>query len=376
MTLITPSGAAKPVPVMDMHTDILLRVTDNGVDLANPPAWTQTTIPTMREGHVTDQVFAVWVDSGKVQGLDATNRAIQVMDNFWKQHALHNEHFDLALSEKQARAIKKQGKIAVYLWMEGGAPINNDLAMLRTFHRMGIRGMTLTWTDNLIWAGSSGDKVNPGMGLSDFGREVVTEMERLHMIVDVSHVSDQTYFDVLAMATKPVVVSHSSCRALCKHPRNVTDDMLRALAKNGGVIGINALAEFLNDDWAPEWDALAETHKDEIEELKKKFDGKTSSPDYREARRVLLQGYMKGKGLVTIDTYLDHIQHAIEVAGPEHVGLGADFDGIWAFPAGLEKASKFQSVAEGLRKRGYSEKIVRGVMGDNCRRVFAEVLNQ
>src|SRR5690606_18080615 len=159
-----------------------------------------------------------------------------------------------ALSVADAERLNASGHIAGYLFIEGGAPIASDLALLRTFYRLGVRGMTLTWSNNLAWAGSSTDKEDAKAGLSDFGREVVQEMNRLGMVVDISHVSDQTFYDTLEITTDPVVVSHSSCRALADHPRNVTDDMLRALAKNGGVIGINALPSFLDTEWDAAWE--------------------------------------------------------------------------------------------------------------------------
>ncbi|MCC7391477.1 dipeptidase [Candidatus Sumerlaeota bacterium] len=369
----TLSQAAKPVPVMDLHSDILLRVMENNVDIGAPPPWAQVTIPTMREGLVTDQVFAVWMDPSEHKGLDATNRALQIIDKFHQQQAKYHDQIELALTAKDAERIRKDGKIAVYLWIEGAGPINDDLALLRTFHRLGVRGMTLTWTSNLSWAGSSGDREK--MGLTEFGREVVREMDRLHMIVDLSHVSDQTFYDALQVTKNPVVISHSSCRALCSHPRDVSDDMLRALAKNGGVIGINALPEFLSDDFEKGWELVEKSHKEELDALKKKFNNDTSNPDYREQRRQLFVENMDPKYVVTLDTYLDHIDHAVKIAGAEHVALGADFDGIWTFPVGLEKASKWQAVADGLRKRGHSEKVVRGIMGDNARRVFRQVLD-
>ncbi|MCC6548226.1 dipeptidase [Candidatus Sumerlaeota bacterium] len=374
MTASSVGTAAKPIPIMDLHSDILLRVMENGVDIGAPPPWAQVTIPSMREGHVTDQVFAVWMDPDDWHGLEATNHALQIIDKFHQQQEKYSDDIELALTEKDAERIRKNGKIAVYLWIEGGVPINDDLALLRTFHRLGVRGMTLTWTSNLSWAGSSGDKQN--MGLTDFGREVVREMDRLNMIVDLSHVSDQTFFDALEVTRNPVVISHSSCRALCRHPRNVTDEMLQALAKNGGVIGINALPEFLSDDFETGWQQVEASHKAELDALKKKYNNKTGNPEYREERRQLFVQQMDKKYVVTLDTYLDHIEHAMKVAGPEHVALGADFDGIWTFPVGLEKASKWQRVVEGLRKRGHSEKIIRGIMGDNARRVFKQVLDR
>jgi len=370
------SKAAKPVPVFDMHADILLRAIDNGVDIGKPPEWTQVTIPTMHEGHVRNQVLSVWVNSRGVTGLDATRRAFQMIDIYHEQAARYGESFDLALSVADADRINESGRIAMWLWLEGGAPIADDLALLRTFHRAGIRGMTLTWMNNLLWAGSSTDGADSTMGLTDFGKDVVREMNRLGMIVDVSHVSEKTFYDAIEISTDPVLASHSSCKALCAHPRNLTDDQLRALAAKGGVVGINALPSYLSDDWDKGWEEAEAKVKDQVDALKAKYKDDTSDPLYREERRLLLQANIDPAKAVTLDTYLDHIEHAIEVAGWQHVGLGSDFDGMWAFPVGLEKASKWQNVAEGLRARGHSEEVVRAVMHDNVRRVFQEVIDK
>ncbi len=371
----SPAMAQEPVPVFDMHSDILLRVIDNDVDMGMPPEWTQATIPTMRAGHVKNQVLSVWVNSNNVTGLDATQRALRMMDLFEEQAARYPESIALARSVEEADAIAGSGRIAMWLWLEGGAPIADDLAMLRTFHRLGVRGMTLTWMNNLNWAGASTDKENPEMGLTDFGKDVVREMNRLGIVVDVSHVSEATFYDALEVTTKPVVASHSSCRALCDHPRNLSDDQLRALAKNGGVAGINALPSYLSTAWEPAWDETEEKLSEQIADVLENHGGDRSDPLYREQRRQLIQANLPEDSRVTLDTYLDHIEHAIEIAGWEHVGLGSDFDGIWAFPVGLEKASMWQNVADGLRKRGHGEDVIRGIMHDNVRRVFLEAVD-
>ena len=368
--------AAEPAPVFDMHSDILLRAIDNDATLGDPPAWTQVSIPTMREGHVANQVLSVWVNSYGVTGCAATRRALQMIDEFERQAAEYSDDIALAQSVAEAEDIRNSGRVAMWLWLEGGAPIDDDLAILRTFHRLGVRGMTLTWNNNLLWAGASMEKDAPGKGLTDFGREVVAVMNRLGMVIDISHVSDETFFDALAASSDPVVASHSSCRTLCDHPRNLSDEQLRALAKNGGVIGINALPSYLDDEWDRAWEETEARIADQIEALKEKYDGNTRDPLYREARRVAIQNALPEENKVTIDDYLDHIEHAIEIAGWEHVGLGSDFDGIWAFPVGLEKASKWQAVAKGLRARGHSEEVVRGVMHENVERVFRQVIDQ
>ena len=369
-------GGPDAVPVMDLHSDILLRAIDNGVDLLDAPPWAQVTIPTMREGGVRDQVLAVWVNSGLVTGMDAAKRSFQMIDLFEAQAKVHAGDVGLARTVAESDALHAEGRIALWLWLEGGAPIADDLAMLRTYHRLGIRGMTLTWTNNLLWAGSSNDKENAELGLNDFGKDVVREMNRLGMVVDISHVSEKTFYDTLAITTDPVIASHSCCKALCDNARNMTDDQLRALATNGGVIGINAYSAYLSDAWSAATDEAEKKSEAEIEALKSKFGGNTRNPEYREARRLLLLSKIPDESRVTLDTYLNHIEHAAKIMGPEHVGLGSDFDGIWAFPEGLENASKWQSVAEGLRTRGWNEKDIHGVMNENVRRVFRKVIDE
>jgi membrane dipeptidase len=361
-------------PVLDLHTDILLRVIDHGVDLASAPQWTQVNLDTMEAGNVQDQVFAVWVSSRDTDGLSAAQRALQMIDLFEEQAARHSDRMVLATTVAESDRIRASGRIAVWLWVEGGIPIAEDLAMLRTFHRLGVRGMTLTWTNNLSWAGSSSDRENDQMGLTEFGREVVREMNRIGMIVDVSHVSERTFYDALEVTTKPVVASHSGCRALCENDRNLTDDQLRAIAANGGVVGIAAFSTFLKDAWNEHVDEAEEKVSAQIDALRQQL-GENRGMEFRDARRRLIQSAMPDEAQVTIDDYVDHIEHAIKIAGPKHVAIGSDFDGISAFPLGLERASDWPKVAEAMRKRGFDEQTIRDVFSENARRVFREVLD-
>jgi membrane dipeptidase len=375
LTLISAAAVAAVVPAMDLHSDILLRSIDHGIDLSDETDWTHTSLGRMRTGGVSDQVFAVWVNSNDLIGFDATSRALQKIGVFNQQVARHQEEIALAQTVAEAREINADGKIAAWLVIEGGAPINEDPAMLQTFHDLGVRGMTLTWMNNLSWAGSSTDKDNPQMGLTEFGREIVREMNRLGWVIDLSHVSDQTFYDTLEVTTDPVMISHSCCRALSDHPRNVTDDLLRALAENGGVIGINAYCAYLSQEWSEARDAVQEENEDKLESLREEHgDG---SPAHRIARRQLVEEGLAAAGHeLTVETYLDHIEHVIEVAGPDHIALGSDFDGIAFLPRGLKSPADWQAVAEGLRARGHSEEVVRAVMGGNARRVFEQVIDR
>ena len=361
-------------PVFDLHTDILLRVLDNGVDMLNPPGWPQVTIPAMRAGLVQEQVLALWVDTRTTNGLEATRRALRLHDVFCEQVKRHGDQMALAHDSTEAHAIVASGRIALWLWLEGGEIIAEDLALLRSFHRLGARGMTLTWTNNISWGGSSTDPIDSSKGLTDFGREVVRELDRLHMIVDLSHVSDATFADALAVAKGPVMASHSGCRALCNHPRNLTDDQLKSLRHRNGLIGIVALPEYLKDNWAGGWQATEDAHKAEVDALLARYDNNKDNPEFREARRALLQEHLAPEFAVTVDTYLDHVEHAMHMAGPGHVALGSDFDGMWAFPTSLEKPNGWPLVAQGLLARGHSEGVVQAVMHGNARRLFRQVI--
>lgn len=376
VTLVQAEEPMKPYSVLDLHSDIMLRAIDNGVDIGDPPDWAQATLPNLEKGHVGDQVFAIWVSSKGERDLEETLRAIRMIDLFEQQMAKYPDRVELATTVSEAERIRESGRVAAWLWLEGGGPVAEDLALLRTFHRMGVRGMTLTWNYNLSWAGSGTDKNDPNMALTDFGREVVREMNRLGMIVDVSHVSEATFFDAIETSADPIVASHSCCRALCDHPRNLTDKQLRALAENGGVVGICILPEYLKDNWGKGWEETDERLSGEIAALKERYSSEEEYGLYREARRQLIQKNLPAEVIVTLDDYLDHIDHAIKVAGWEHVAVGSDFDGTWAFPSDFERPSQWQEVARRLRERGHSEQTVRGVMGDNARRVFRQVIDR
>jgi membrane dipeptidase len=249
----------------------------------------------------------------------------------------------MAFTSDDIRRIHKSGKIAALMGIEGGHAIEDSLPALRQFYRLGVRYMTLTHTNTNNWADSAGGINNPAEkrhgGLSDFGREVVREMNRMGMMVDVSHVSDETFQDVIETSQAPVIASHSSCRALTNVPRNMTDDMLRALAKNGGVVMINFYNGFINTEYA-----------------------KAGSPYPA-----------KPATTATMEMLMRHFEHAIKVAGVDHVGIGSDFDGIDGLaPAGMEDVSKLPAITYELLKRGYSDADVKRVLGENLLRVMAE----
>jgi len=260
-------------------------------------------------------------------------------------------------------------KIAVLMGMEGGHMIDNDLGLLRLYATLGVRYLTLTHSLNTTWADSSGDKPTHD-GLTPFGKDVVRELNRLGIMVDISHVADKTFFDALEVTKAPVIASHSSCRAISNAPRNMTDDMLRALSKNGGVVMINYNAGFLSEEYraakrSPELNARIQTVTKQC--------GENEACSIRESERINQEAMTKGDlPKVTWEKIIEHIDHAVKVAGIDHVGLGSDFDGA-VMPLGMEDVSMLPRITDALLKKGYSEKDIQKILGGNILRVMEDV---
>jgi len=329
---MSPAGAVQPFILLDAHQDALRRVLDRGDDLAASYGDEQGSIPQWRAGGWNAIWFSVWVDPRKYPGAEATRRAERLIHAFRQQVAKNPEIVPCDTASEVRRAVS-ENKIASLLGLEGGAAINNDISKIADFRQQGVTYMTLTWRGNLSWAGSS-QSDNPRMGLTPFGVQVVQEMNRQGMLVDLSHVSDQTFDDALKATSKPVIVSHSNARLLAAHPRNVTDEMLRKLAANGGVIGVNFAGDFLKPGEGGGWE--------------------------------------RRPGGSTLETVLEQIDHIVKVAGVDHVGLGTDFDGGIRPARGLENASKGGALIAGLRAHGYNEVAIRKICADNFLRVLAQ----
>ena len=352
---------------VDSHNDTLQRVLIEGVDIGNRLTDGQVDIPRLQEGGMHVPFFALWVPT-YYQGSEAVRRTLDLRDAMQSVLDKYPERIELATSARDIERIAGQRKIAAVLTAEGGHQIANDLAVLRMYRRMGILSMTLTHFRSNDWADSStGEQVHNG--LTDFGKQVVREMNSIGMIVDISHVSDKTFYDVLAVTSKPVIASHSSCFAFSDVPRNMKDDMLRAIAKNGGVVGVNFGASFLNQK--------------DAEELKQGIaQANTVVPTFSGAEldRFAAEQYAKdGKRHArvenaTVEDAADCIDHIVKIAGIEHVGIGSDFDGISAVPRGLEDVSKMPALTGALLKRGYTERDIRKIMGENFLRVVRVVV--
>lgn len=350
---------------IDSHIDTIQHVLVDGVDLANRLPNGMVDLPRLREGGMKAPFFALWVPV-YYSGAEAVRRTLDLRDAMQSVLDAHKDQIELATGSGDIERIVKSKKIAAFLSIEGGHQIDDDLAVLREYYRLGIRAMTLTHFKNNNWADSSTDRPEHN-GLTPFGKEVVREMNRLGMLVDVSHVSDKTFYDAIAVSTKPVIVSHSSSRAISDIPRNVTDDMLRALAKNGGVIGVNFGEGFISQKDVAALHAAIGADQGAPPNMVGKILDDYANKDYRKDLAAMKTG------LATLSDVADHVDHMVKIAGIDHIGIGSDFDGITSPPQGLEDISKMPALVAVLLKRGYSEQDLKKILGGNYLRVIREV---
>jgi membrane dipeptidase len=361
--------------IIDTHDDITTAILEEGFDLARPDGHAATDLAKMRAGGLTAEFFSIFVDERfydhpTAREGGATRRALDMIDVTYQQIERHPDALVLATSVDDIRRAKADGKVAILMGIEGGHAIENSLFALREFHRLGVRYMTLTHAKNNDWADSAGIAGPPPSprhhGLSPFGEEVVREMQRIGMLVDVSHVSDETFDDVIRVAKAPVIASHSSARALCDLRRNLSDDELRAIAKNGGVVMVNFFSLFLDPNARAAFGAFAKQHASAIAAI----DAKRLLPSAERAAYAKLGADALPK--TPLSVLVDHIEHITKIAGVEHVGLGSDWDGAPAFPVGLEGMDGLPKITTELLKRGWTDDDVKKVLGENFLRVFSE----
>ena len=357
--------------VFDAHCDTAMRlVGDKRIDLGQRLPDGHIDLPRMREGGLDAQIFAVWLPPAMPESL-MTERAHAMIDALRKQAREHSGLMEIALRGADVRRIVKRGKLAAIIGIEGGHLIGEDIGALRDYYARGVRCMTLTWMNTNKWADSSDDTPMWG-GLTDFGRSVVREMDRFGMIIDCSHVSEKTFFDVLETTKSPVLVSHSCIRALTDIPRNVSDDVLHGVRKNGGVVCINFFPGFLDKAYNDGVTVLWAEYRSRANELVPRYGG-----DTEKAWHALVPEFEKRMteiAPVPLSRLIDHIDHAVKVAGIDHVGLGSDFDGISTCPVGLDDVSKLPLITEELVKRDYSDKDVRKILGGNLLRLVEKTM--
>ena len=355
--------------VIDTHNDVTTPMTNDDFDLSgSPPTPYRTNIERMKKGGLTAEFFSLYVKPWYVDHGGSARRTLDMIDSVYRAVERHPRDLMLATSVADIRRAKQQGKIAALMGIEGGHAIEDSLPTLREFYRLGVRYMTLTWNNTNNWADSNRGP-NTHHGLSDFGKEVVREMNRLGMLVDISHVSDETMNDALDVSKAPIIASHSSARALSNVPRNIPDDVLKRIAKNGGVVQVNFYSLFVDEKTvrtqSNERDARIKAQQAAIDEkYKDDPERRAEESDKLEAANPLPP--------LPISKLIDHIDHIVKVAGIDHVGIGADFDGANDMPEGAQDVSMLPNITYELLKRGYSERDIRKILGENLLRAFAE----
>src|SRR5215813_12481468 len=358
--------------VVDTHDDTTQRLLDPKFDLGVRHSDGSIDIPRMKEGGLDAIFFSIWIPS-KITGQEAVKRAKVQIEAVREQVKKHPKELVLATTAEQVRAAKKQGKIAALMGVEGGHMIASDLDVLRSYAASGVRYMTLTHSGNDEWADSSTDKAVHN-GLTDFGKDVVREMNKLGVIVDISHVSDKTFYDALEVSKAPMFASHSSCRAICDAPRNMTDQMMKDLAAKGGVVQINYHVGFLSQEFRDAEKKDPKINDDIALQIRQRCGGDGDEACMLlEGDRLTREFVDQGK-LPRVDyrKIIEHIDHAVKVAGIDHVGLGSDFDGA-NMPYGMEDATMLPKITDALLTKGYSEGDVRKILGENTLRVMADV---
>jgi membrane dipeptidase len=364
--------------VIDTHADTPQRFLDEGFDIGStdPNDVGHISLDKARRGNLGAEFFSIWVDPETNQGHFAQH-TFDLIDSVYEQAAHHPDRMMMAFSVADIERAHKEHKLAALMGIEGGHSIENDIHLLRDYYRLGVRYMTLSWSNTNEWADSSGDISDPKIqhhnGLTNFGKQVVLEMNRVGMMVDISHVADKTFWDAIAVSKAPVIASHSSARALDDAPRNMTDDMLRAVAKNGGVVDVNFFSGFVDQKY---WAAAKAQGKERDAAMaaflaKKKAAGETVT--YVEEDRIEREWTAKIQR-PPFSVLIDHIDHIAKVAGVDHVGLGSDFDGVsGATPQGMDSAADLPKITQALLDRGYSAEDIKKILGGNVLRVFRQV---
>jgi membrane dipeptidase len=349
-----PKALHQDALVIDTHNDTATHLLWRAPDISQRLDEGHVDIPRLREGGVDAAMFAVWIDEG-FSNEAALKLVLRGIDTIHRMIEAHPDDLVFARTAADVRSAKESGKIAVLITIEGGRVICDDLGVLRMLDSLGVCSITLAWGAATGWADSHNQQRHGG--LTDFGRTVVTEMQRLNMLVDVSHLSDDAFWQVLEVADRPVFASHSSCRSLQEHTRNMRDPMIEAMASNGGVININFFGGFIGSNsetgyvepWLPEREVYRDPY-DRIASISKE------------------PGPPLGK-------LVDHFNHAIRIAGPEHVGIGTDFDGVTQLTQGMEDVSKLPALTASLLDAGHTEQVVRQVLGGNNLHLFEQTLS-
>jgi membrane dipeptidase len=376
------SAAAKKIHdsaiVIDTHADTPQRFLDEGFDIGStdPNDIGHISLDKAKRGNLGAEFFSIWVEPETNQGRYAKH-TFDLIDSVYEQVAKHPDRMMMAFSTADIERAHREHKLAALMGIEGGHSIEADMHLLRDYYRLGVRYMTLSWSNTNEWADSSGDindeKVQHHNGLTDFGKQVVLEMNRLGMMVDISHVADKTFWDAIATTKAPLIASHSSARALTNAPRNMTDDMLKAMTKNGGVVQVNFFNGFIDEDFRKAAEAQRKDEAAAVKAYSDKLKAEGKEPSYTDLDRIEREWLAKIPR-PPLKSLIDHIDHIAKVAGIDHVGLGSDFDGVsGATPQGIDSAADLPKITQALLDRGYNADDIHKILGGNLLRVFREV---
>jgi len=380
---LTPEEVQRSAIVIDTHADTPQRFVDEGFDLGDPLNGGNFNLESARKGNLGAEFFSIWVDPVPNAGHFA-RRTLILIDSVKQQVAKHPDRMMLATSPGDILKAHREHKLAALMGIEGGHSIEDSLALLRQYYDLGVRYMTLTWSNSNGWADSSGDINDTTVphtreGLSEFGKDVVYEMNRLGMMVDISHVSDRTFFRTLIITRAPVIASHSGARALCDAPRNMTDDMLRAVANSGGpgskggVVQVNFYSAFVSQAYRNAQKAQQPDVDKAVQDLKDKYKAEGKEAPQAEIEKLQRQ-FADRIPRPPLSDLIDQIDHIAKVAGVDHVGLGSDFDGVdGQLPQGLDSPADLPKITAALMERGYTAQDCRKILGGNLLRVFREV---
>lgn len=366
--------------VIDGHADTPQRFVDEGWNFSDPLGAGMLNLESVRAGNLAAEFFAIWAEPTEWRGRYA-HRTLQLIDGVYEQLRRHPSTMRLGLSPEDILQAHQDNVFCALLGIEGGHAIEADLGLLRMYHRLGVRYMTLTWSNTNEWADSSGDlgdeTVTHHGGLTGFGREVVREMNRLGMMVDISHVADTTFWDVLKTTHAPVIASHSSARTLTDVARNLTDEQLLAIATNDGLVMVNFYPAFLDDRWREGWAATRAERESLYTAAAKGIRERGEAVPYDVPltvdRAFYAERLREKLPLAPFKSLIDHIDHVAQVAGIEHVGLGSDFDGFPILPEGLKSAADLPKITSALAERGYTAEQLKKLLGGNLLRVFGQV---
>src|SRR5271154_3950768 len=355
--------------IVDTHADTPQRFLDEGFDIGStdPKDVGHISLDKAQRGNLGAEFFSIWVDPDTNQGHYAKH-TFDLIDSVYEQAARHPDRMMMAFSVADIERAHKEHKLAALMGIEGGHSIENDLHLLRDYYRLGVRYMTLSWSNTNEWADSSGDindpKIQHHNGLTDFGKQVVLEMNRLGMMVDISHVSDKTFWDVIATTRTPVIASHSSARALTHAGRNLTDEMLLAMKQNNGVVMVNFFSAFIDEQWRLAWVAQKPERQKAHDAAEAGCKVKGLPVPYNVSDKID-RDFAAQIGRAPFDSLIAHFDHVIRVAGIDHVGIGTDFDGIPVTPEGIASAADLPKVTAALMARGYTAEEMEKLLGGN-----------